>query len=270
MTYKKELDVAMEAACAAGDIIMSIYDSDFSVDYKKDTSPVTEADVLANREIVNRLMAVFPDDGFLSEEMQDDESRFKKTRFWVIDPLDGTKEFIKKNNEFAVNIGLVEGGNVVLGVVYLPVSRKIYYATHGNGAFKKTCGEKEGKGICVSKRSKPYHLLISRSHPSPKTLTMLEVNADEIHSVTEMGSAIKGCLIAEGLYDVYYNFGHSMKWDTCAMECIVHEAGGLLKRLDGNPIDYTEKDTLNKGFYIVNRQSNCIDLEPIIGGANGI
>lgn len=266
MQYKKELEIAIEAACAAGDVIMSVYQSDFSVDYKTDTSPVTEADVLANREIIKKLQNAFPEDGYLSEEMSDDESRFVKKRFWVIDPLDGTKEFIKKNNEFAVNIGLVSEREVVLGIVYLPVSKKIYYATKNQGAYKMTCENQNPQRIFVSERTKPYHLLISRSHPSPKTLTMLEVNADEIHSVTEMGSAIKGCLIAEGLYDVYYNFGHSMKWDTCAMECIVHEAGGFLKQLNGKPINYNEKDTLNRGFYIVNRESNCIDLDQITGG----
>lgn len=270
MKFKDELEVAIQAACAAGDAIMAIYESNFEVQFKKDASPVTEADVVANKIILSRLKDHFPNDGFLSEEVHDDKSRFEKKRFWVIDPLDGTKEFVKKNGEFAVNIGLVCGNCVCLGVVYLPVSRKVYFASIGNGAYVKQCGDQVARPINVSDREKPYRLLISRSHPSKKTLTMLEQYADAIHSVTEMGSAIKGCLIAEGLYDVYYNFGFSMKWDTCAMECIVSEAGGYLRRLDHQPIDYVEKDMMNRGFYIVNKLSNCINLQKLQEGTNEV
>ncbi|MGX8797384.1 3'(2'),5'-bisphosphate nucleotidase CysQ family protein [Fusibacter sp. JL298sf-3] len=264
MKYEKELQIAIEAACSAGDVIMTVYQTDFDVSIKKDTSPVTEADIAANHVILNMLKSAFPEDGFLSEEVRDDESRLTKKRFWVIDPLDGTKEFIKKNDEFAVNIGLVVDGDIHLGLVYLPVSRKVYYGIRGEGAYVRSCESTTPRRIFVSKRRKPYHLLVSRSHPSEKTLTLLKQHADEIETVTEMGSAIKGCLIAEGLYDVYYNFGHSRKWDTCAMECIVAEAGGVLRKLDGVPIDYMEKDTLNRGFYIVNSEENCVDLTQIL------
>lgn len=259
MFLERELNVAIEAAKRAGDIIMEIYKKDFMVDLKNDASPVTEADVQANISILETLRAEFPLDGYLSEETSDDQSRFAANRCWIIDPLDGTKEFIKKNGEFAVSIGLVDPEGVCLGVVYSPVRACYYYAIRGEGAYKQIAGETPQK-ICVSKRHQPYHLLISRSHPSKKTLRLMEANADDIISVTEMGSALKGCLIAEGLYDVYYNFGFSMKWDTCAMDCIVHEAGGILNKLDGVPIDYHERETRNVGFYIVNDIENLVDL----------
>lgn len=262
MKLKKELEAAISAAKLAGDKIMSIYTKDFAVCYKDDKSPVTEADVLANKLILETLSGQFPDDGYLSEEVRDDSSRFEKDRFWVIDPLDGTKEFVKKNGEFSVNIGLVDHGEVVLGVIYIPVRRRVYFAVKGEGAHRQ---EENGETarIHVSNRVKPFNMLISRSHTSKRTISLLKMKAFEMLSLTEMGSALKGCLIAEGLYDVYYNFGHSMKWDTCAMECIIEEAGGIIRRLDDAPIDYTEVETKNYGFYIINNAQNHIDISDL-------
>ncbi len=259
MRLKKELETAISAAKLAGEKIMDVYTKDFSVCYKDDKSPVTDADVMANKLILDSLESVFPDDGYLSEEARDDSSRFQKSRFWVIDPLDGTKEFVKKNGEFSVNIGLVDRGEVMLGVIYIPVRKRVYFAVKGEGAFRQ---EENGETvkIHVSSRVKPFNMLISRSHTSKRTISLLKLKALEILSLTEMGSALKGCLIAEGLYDVYYNFGHSMKWDTCAMECIIAEAGGIMRRLDDAPINYTEVETKNYGFYIINNTENHIDI----------
>ncbi|MBM7562257.1 3'(2'),5'-bisphosphate nucleotidase CysQ [Fusibacter tunisiensis] len=261
--YEKELNCAIEAAETAGREIMKIYMASFEVSYKSDESPVTSADIGANHIILEKLQASFPKDGILSEESEDDESRFTQKRFWVVDPLDGTKEFIKKNGEFSINIGLVDGGEVVVGVIYIPDWDLLYYASKGKGAYKKSLKDNSIESIQVSKRLKPYRLLISRSHPSQKTQLFLAENAEMIASVTEMGSSIKGCLIADGTYDVYYNFGLSMKWDTCAMECIVSESGGILRKLNDAPIDYLEDNKLNRGFYIVNNWNNRVDLTKI-------
>ena len=259
MKLEKELNTALMAAKLASEKILEIYSKDFSVCYKNDQSPLTEADILANQVILETLINVFPEDGFLSEESTDDASRFIRKRCWIIDPLDGTKEFIKKNGEFSINIGLVDEGEVVLGVVYVPVRDRAYYAVKDEGAYRR-----ESNGVVeklnVSKRAQPFNLLISRSHPSKKTVSLIQVKAKDILSVSEMGSAIKGCLIAEGLFDVYYNFGHSMKWDTCAMQCIVEEAGGIMRRLDDQMIDYLEDETKNYGFYIINRIENRVDI----------
>lgn len=260
MKLKKELETAIGAAERAAEKIMEIYEKDFSVCYKNDQSPVTEADIKANQIILEMLQHAFPEDGYLSEEVHDDLSRKHKKRFWVIDPLDGTKEFIKKNGEFSINIGLVENGVPILGVVYIPVRNRVYYAVKGAGAFRR---EHTGEivKIQVSNRNRPFNLLISRSHPTKKTLSLLHVHVRDILCMAELGSAIKGCLIAEGLYDVYYNFGHSMKWDTCALECILSEAGGIMKRLDDASIDYLEDEMKNYGFYIINHMGNHLEIK---------
>lgn len=252
MKYASELHIALEAAEKAGAVIREVYQKELDIHQKKDDSPVTEADLKADQVISEMIKNHFPNDGLLTEESQDDGSRFSCNRFWVVDPLDGTKEFIKKNDEFSVNIALVDSQEVVLGVVYLPVQDVFYYATASSGAYKKTKKNGEVKRLKVSDRQSSYRLLVSRSHPSPKTKKMLENYGDQIESITEVGSAIKGCLIAEGLHDRYYNFGHSMKWDTCAVECIVKEAGGFLRKINGESINYNEKETLNQGFFIVN------------------
>lgn len=261
MDYKLELEAAIEAAKYAGEKILEIYKRDFKVCYKADESPVTEADIAANTIIESVLRERFPSDGFLTEESIDDDSRFTQKRFWIIDPLDGTKEFVKKNGEFAVNIGLVQEGQILLGVVYVPFTKTLFYGVQGCGAYQ--VNDQVEKRIHVSDRTTSFRLLISRSHPSKKTVSLLEVYDDQIQSITKMGSSLKGCLIANGDYDVYYNFGRSMKWDTCAVECIVKEAGGIFMKLDGHAIDYMEENKVNHGFYIINRNENRVDIEKI-------
>ncbi|GAU77982.1 3'(2'),5'-bisphosphate nucleotidase CysQ [Fusibacter sp. 3D3] len=261
MKCKLELEAAIEAAMLAGEKILEIYTKDFEVCYKSDKSPVTEADIAANVVIEAILRKHFPSDGFLTEEAVDDDSRFTQKRFWIIDPLDGTKEFVKKNGEFAVNIGLVQEGEILLGVVYVPNTKTLYYAVRGYGAYQVL--DQVTQRIHVSDRTASFRLLISRSHPSKRTLSLLEAYDDQIHTVTKMGSSLKGCLIATGAYDVYYNFGRSMKWDTCAVECIVKEAGGIFMKLDDRPIDYMEENKVNHGFYIINRSENKVDVEQL-------
>ncbi|MBF4695332.1 3'(2'),5'-bisphosphate nucleotidase CysQ [Fusibacter ferrireducens] len=261
MDYKLELKAAIEAAKCAGEKILEIYRKDFKVCYKADESPVTDADIVANTIIESVLRERFPDDGFLTEESVDDDSRFTQKRFWIIDPLDGTKEFVKKNGEFAVNIGLVQAGQVLLGVVYAPFTKTLFYAVQDCGAYQVK--DHVEKRIHVSDRIDSFRLLISRSHPSKKTEGLLKVYDEQIQSITKMGSSLKGCLIANGEYDVYYNFGRSMKWDTCAVECIVKEAGGIFMKLDDHAIDYMEESKVNHGFYIINRSENKIDVEKI-------
>lgn len=258
MAYEKELEVAITAAYAASEKILNIYNKDFDVAYKDDDSPITKADVEANAVIQKIIGEAFPNDGFISEEMVDDGSRMVKKRFWVIDPLDGTKEFVKRNGEFTVNIALVHGDMPVLGVIFAPVLQTLYYGIKGGGAF---CKDREGiKSLRVSNRVNPIRMLVSRSHPANKTYDLIQQMKSKIECVEEMGSSLKGCFIAAGAYDIYYNFGRSMKWDTCAMTCIVEEAGGLIMRLDGSPIDYTEKNNVNHGFYIINRLENAYQV----------
>jgi 3'(2'), 5'-bisphosphate nucleotidase len=252
----KELEIAKMAAKLAGEKIRDVYKKDFRFEIKEDSSPVTEADIKANDIIVKILSTEFPQYSILSEETKDDFTRLKNKWCWIVDPLDGTKEFIKRNDEFTVNIALSRNGKVVLGVVYAPVFDEMYFGVKGMGAFT----EKKNKvavEIKVSDRIEHINGLQSRSRPGNMCANIYDNNRDKVTMVTNMGSSLKGCKIAEGLYDVYFNCGFSMIWDTAAMEIIIHEAGGILRQLNGNPIIYNKEKIINdRGFYILNREEN--------------
>jgi len=251
------LETAKRLARDAGRIILRVYEKDFSVEYKEDDSPVTEADKKANDLIVNGLHEKYPECAILSEESQSDRERLKNDWCFIIDPLDGTKEFIKKNGEFTVNIALAFRGKPVLGVIGIPVTGELYYAVREMGAFY----EKEGNAlkIRVSDRTTDIRLMASRSHKSDKLQALIERN--NIRNVYTAGSAIKGCLIARGEAEVYYRFGYTMEWDTAAMQCIVEEAGGIFRQMDDSEMTYNRINNLNeKGFYIINHPANKLTL----------
>ncbi len=251
MKLDKELEVAIEAAKAAGKEILKVYQKGFLVNYKDDNSPLTEADLNAHHTIIRMLQESFPKYPILSEESADDFIPEKHPWCWIVDPLDGTKEFVKRNDEFTVNIALTYEKLVVMGVVYAPVFDELYYAVKGHGAYYE-CGD-EKKEIHVSSRTKDLNVLQSRSHQSKRCMQYIEENEEQIACVARMGSSLKGCRIARGEFDVYYNCGRTMIWDTGAMEIIIEEAGGILNQLDDEPIHYNLKKLVNdKGFYILN------------------
>jgi len=253
---KKELASAIEAALQAGECIREVYRRDFDVEIKEDNSPVTEADLKANAAIMSILRPLFAKDGFLTEEEKDNSDRLSKEWCWIIDPLDGTKEFIKRNDEFTVNIALSKGREIVLGVVYAPIFDELYYAVKGQGAYKRN---KDGvdEPIHVSNRLDKLRGLQSQSKPIDMCVNIFDMHADAIDSIAKLGSSLKGCRIAEGKHDVYFNCGRSMVWDTAAMEVIVFEAGGVLKQLNGKPIVYNAEKIVNdRGFYILNNVKN--------------
>ena len=251
MTLDIELQTAIKAVRAAGEAILKVYKRDFEVDLKDDNSPLTEADMNAHHIIVDILQEAFPKHPILSEESVDDFIPEKHPWCFIVDPLDGTKEFIKKNDEFTVNIALTYEKIVVMGVVYAPVFDELYYAVKGHGAFIEENGMT--RPIKVSNRTDKLQVLQSRSHQSKKCMEYVESNKDKINNVTRMGSSLKGCRIAKGDYDVYYNCGRTMIWDTGAMEVVIEEAGGILNQLDDEPIFYDLKKLVNdKGFYILN------------------
>lgn len=258
MTYEKELETAIQAAREAAVKILEIYRNGIEVKTKTDDTPVTRADIEANDWICKTLKAAFPDYSILSEEHIDDLSRLEKEYCWIVDPLDGTKEFIKMNDEFSINIALAKGRDLVLGLVYMPVFDELYYAIKGQGAF--TIGPKGVlRQISVSKRVKRLRALKSRSHHASRYTELLELHQAIIASTKCAGSAYKGCLIAKGDYDLYYNYGKTMVWDTAAIDIIVTEAGGYFAQTDGTPFEYNVKNTTNrKGFMILNRKENCL------------
>ncbi len=243
------------AAIEAGKEILKIYNSgDFHVKEKADHSPVTEADVRANEVILNRLKPKYPQAGFLAEESADDMSRREKEWCFIIDPLDGTKEFIKRSDEFSVNIALVRNQLPVMGVVYIPVLGELYYAIKGSGAYKCATGGTPEK-IKVSNRTENIRAAVSKSNSPPDIKETLRSYG--IENVIFAGSSLKGCLIASGKAEIYYRGGLTSEWDTAAMQCIVEEAGGILRQLDDSPMLYNRENTLNeKGFYILNNEKN--------------
>lgn len=255
MKLTKELSLSKELAIKAGEAIMKIYTDSFDIEYKDDKSPITLADKTANEIIVNKLMQEFPDYAMLSEECEDDLSRLNNNWCWIVDPLDGTKEFIKKNGEFTVNIALTHKNKVVLGVIYLPVTKELYYAVKGLGSYY----ERESNPIrmTVSNRIENIRVMKSRSHATDKLKGIIEKNNCKINEIKIAGSSLKGCLIAKGDAEVYYRFSPTKEWDTAAMQCIVEVAGGIVKQIDGTEMIYNRENTLNdKGFYILNKIEN--------------
>ncbi len=259
MRYYKELEVAKELAVEAGKAVLEIYSkSAYTVERKEDDSPVTTADHAANAIIVAGLGAAFPDMAILAEESVDDKSRLRRDYCWLVDPLDGTKEFIKGNDEFSVNIALVFKGRPVLGVIYLPTTRELFYAVAEEGTYLEV-GD-EIKKLRVTNRTQELVALRSRSRVSPG-LIELYAGHERIQRVVEMGSSIKGCVIARGEAEIYYSLGKTMEWDTAAMEVIVTEAGGIFMQLDDTPMRYNRKNPLNqKGFYVLNNIENKLKL----------
>jgi len=245
------LSVAKEAGLAAGEEIIKIYETgDFSVETKSDDSPLTKADKASHQKIVAILRETsIP---VLSEEGKEipyaERSRWEY--FWMVDPLDGTKEFIKKNGDFTVNIALIHHNEPILGVVYPPVLKAIYWAVKGKGAF----AEKNGKvtGLNTTKRylSEPgLRVVASRSHISTETENYLKkLNQPKIVS---KGSSLKFLLVASGEADLYPRFGPTMEWDTAAAHVIVNEAGGSVVLQDGQAsLSYNKENLLNPYFIV--------------------
>lgn len=233
------IDKIKKLAIQAGKATLAYYGQPQTT-YKDDRSPLTKADTEANRIITSFLREHFPNHGILTEEEKDTSDRLNKEYVWIIDPLDGTKEFIKKNGEFTINIALTKQGEPILGVIYAPALDLLFSAEQEKGAF---CNDEP---IHVSKKTKHLVLAQSRSHADGR-LKQLPIET----SITS-GSSLKGCLIAQGKADCYVRFGPVNEWDICAMHCIVTEAGGTLKTLLGNRIVFNQKETLINGFMATN------------------
>ena len=244
------LEPVCAIARAAGSRILDIYERGFTVEAKADKSPLTEADRAAHELIVARLPELAGDIPVLSEESAASEydKRASWKRFWLVDPLDGTKEFINRNGEFTVNIALIDNGRPVLGVVYVPVLAQTYFACLGQGAFKQK-GQNAAQPIRVRRYggSRPI-VVASRSHAGKETEAMLKSLGE--HDVVSMGSSLKFCLVAEGTADIYPRLGPTMEWDTAAAQCVVEAAGGRVTDLDRQPLAYNKRSLLNPWFLV--------------------
>ncbi|MGM9858145.1 MAG: 3'(2'),5'-bisphosphate nucleotidase CysQ [Bacilli bacterium] len=255
--FEKELEVAIEAAKRAVKGILEIYHTQFDVEIKEDNSPVTLADKGADKLIREYLSEKFPDYGMLTEESNDDLSRLKKDYIWIVDPVDGTKDFVARDDEFTTNIALAYKGQVVVGVVSIPAKKEIYYASKNNGAFYD-----DGKGniqkIHVNDKTEDLTMLTSRFHVSDLEHNYVQQHSDKIKTVKQYGSALKACLIAKGEAEISIRFNNGTKeWDTAASQCVIEEAGGLFVKPNGEPLTYNREDVYNReGYYILNRIEN--------------
>lgn len=246
------IDAVIATSVKAGEAIMEIYQKDFSIYEKDDKSPLTEADLMAHKVIVAGLVALphyFP---ILSEESADIawEERKQWDTYWLVDPLDGTKEFIKKNGEFTVNIALIENGVPVLGVVYAPAVDTLYWGAQGFGAFKKIAnGDAVAIQAKVAEAGETVKVVGSRSHPSPDMATYLE--QFESHEMVAMGSSLKLCLVAEGAAHVYPRLGPTSEWDTGAAHGVALQAGARVVTTDGDDLKYNQKESVLNPYFIV-------------------
>lgn len=257
MNQEKVLEVLKALAVEAGKLIMEVYQTDFAVEYKADESPLTLADQKANAVIVRGLKENFPEYAILSEEMKDDHSRMQNDYCFIVDPLDGTKEFVKRNGQFTVNIALAYQKHPLVGVIYVPVTGDLYYAASETGAYKQDGQTGEITELHVSNKTENLIWVGSKSHSGEKEAALIEEHQSQIAEVISAGSSLKGCLVAEGKADVYYRFGPTCEWDTAAMHCIAETAGAVIRQMDHTKLLYNRENTLNeRGFYIVNQKGN--------------
>lgn len=260
MNLDKILEVCKEISITAGEAIMEIYNSceDMQVEYKAGDMPLTAADKASNQLILERLCKEFPTIAILSEEEKDHKERLQNDYCFIVDPLDGTKEFLKKNGQFTVNIALSYKHKSILGVIYVPVSGELYYALEGKGAFLQT-KDYVVKKLKVSDRIKDLRVVVSNSHGCEQMDRLLEKY--HLTNFVSVGSSLKGCMVARGDAEVYYRYNPTMEWDTAAMQCIVEEAGAIFRQMDNTKMLYNREDSLNaKGFYIINRKENYMTL----------
>ena len=245
---KESTDILKVIAIAkeAGELILEVYNSkDFEIELKDDNSPLTKADKASHAHIKNELTKIYPDIPVLSEEGReiDYEERKNWKIFWCVDPLDGTKEFIKRNGEFTVNIALIENNFPVAGVIHIPVENVTYYSISGRGSYKIDENSEPIK-LSVSDSSNGIIAVTSRSHSSDEEKDILSIY--DIAETISVGSSIKFCMIAEGRANLFYRHGQTWEWDTAAGHSIVMEAGGRFKK--GLEPRYNKEKLLNSSF----------------------
>ncbi len=242
---EKEKEYAVRAARAAGEIIRSFYEETYTVAEKGHDSPVTPADLQANHKIHEILQGAFPDYGWLSEETVDSPERLSCRRVWVVDPMDGTKEFVQKIPEFSVSIALVEDGSPVIGVAYNPIRNQLFFAGRGQGVWQ------DDKKVCVSTTSSLAGATVLASRSEHKRGEWERFKS--LFRVIPTGSAAyKFALVAAGNADATFTLVPKNEWDLCAGALLVEEAGGKVTDLDGRPIIYNRKETLLRGVIASN------------------
>ena len=245
-----ELESIVKIAKEAGDAIMKIYKKDFTIEYKDDKSPLTEADTKANEIICNALEELYPNIPLMSEENKQTEYEVRKNweYYWCIDPIDGTKEFIKKNDEFTVNIALIYKDTPVLGVVYAPAIDEMYKAKKGEGAFKNN---QKLPLYINNNQEENLKVVASKSHLSKETQDFIDnLPTKNIEQVSK-GSSLKLCMVATGEADIYPRLAPTMEWDTAAADAIVRESAKMTYQFENkNKVLYNKENLLNPWFIV--------------------
>ena len=260
-------EACIDIARRAGAAIMEVYGRDFEVEFKTDRSPLTAADLAAHRCIADGLAALTPVLPLLSEEGREIpwSVRSRWRRYWLVDPLDGTREFVKRNGEFTVNIALVEDGVPILGVVHAPALDCLFHALRGDSSCLRL---PDGSDMELGSRkpaAAPLRVAASRSHLDARTVRVLDRIGD--HERVGLGSSLKFCRLAEGRVDLYPRFGPTSEWDTAAGQCVLEAAGGAVLGLDGEALRYNRGESLiNPDFIALGDAGlpwrNWVDVEP--------
>ena len=248
----KELEAALQAAKKAEVKILEVYAEPFDVEIKEDNSPVTKADKMADEIIRAHLSSLFPEDGFLTEESTDTAERFSKKRIWIVDPVDGTKEFVSRNGEFTTNIALCEDGQIILGVINVPTLGITFYAIKGQGAYRMN---KDGSidRIYVSDKSEGLITMRSISFFKPEEEQYMAKHREHFEGDPRpVGAALKFAALAEGSTDFFVRLSSGTKeWDVAPGDLLVHEAGGFMCEPDGKEFIYNRKDVYNRKGYLM-------------------
>ena len=256
--WEEQLNAAIEAGVKAIEGILKIYNSDFSVEIKDDDSPVTLADKNADKVIRECLHAKYQDYAFLTEESTDDLSRLNNDYVWIVDPVDGTKDFVARDGGFTTNIALAYKHEAVVGVVIVPLTGEIYFAAKGMGAFYR----KDGVTTQIHVNDKLKDLIVYKSvfHSKPEEDVIIEKHKDKISKTEKWGSALKPCRIAQGLGELTFRLSDGTKeWDTAASQVIVEQAGGIFLHTQRKRIMYNREDVHNRiGYVICNRIENFL------------
>ena len=257
INISKHIKLVNQIAIKAGYEIVKIYDN-YNIDdsgmikFKDDNSPLTKADIASHNYIKKKLLELFPDIPILSEEDAKTDYNVRKdwSTFWLVDPLDGTKEFIKKNGEFSVNIALIQNGIPIFGVVFAPILNTLWYGAKGIGSFKINSNNKKTiNKVCSFSKDDSIIVVASRSHISDALKVYLEKIRK--HQLIQMGSSIKMCLVADGSAHIYPRLGPTMEWDTGAAHAVVLYAGGDICDIKSNQtLKYNKPDLLNPGFIV--------------------
>lgn len=283
MTFRKlvldsmDIKTIFPVVLKAGKEILSVYQEEVEVSYKDDSSPLTEADRRSHEVLVEGLQALYPEIPILSEEDAKISFEVRKEwkQYWLIDPLDGTKEFIKKNGEFTVNVALVENNTPIYGVVYAPVTGELYWGVEGEGAWKAEASSENGyvgeaQTLPLFQQDPDKVVVVaSRSHSSPETVAFLDqveqLEPNRELEVLSRGSSLKLCMVAEGKAELYPRLAPTMEWDTAAADAVVRGAGGVVYHYPHeNFMQYNKENLLNPFFVVVSSQFSRKKAKQII------